>query len=111
MNVIFYRSPSGREPVREFFGDLSIDDRAALADALTAIREHGFRAPGIVFRQIRGKLWEFRILGSISSRVFYVTVHGPMMVLLHAYKKQGQKAPPREIAVAERRLKEVEHEK
>ena len=29
------------------------------------------------------------------------------MVLLHAYKKQGQKAPPRELEVARRRLKEI----
>jgi len=39
--------------------------------------------------------------------VFYVVVSGPTMVLLHAYKKQGRKAPPREIAVAEQRMREV----
>ncbi len=110
MNVIFYRSSSGREPVRDYFEELSIPDRAALADALIAIREHGFDAPGIAFRKIRGKLWEFRIIGGVSSRVFYVLVDGPMMVLLHAYKKQSQKAPVREIAVAEKRLKEVQRE-
>jgi phage-related protein len=29
------------------------------------------------------------------------------MVLLHAYKKQAQKTPAREIDLAERRMKEV----
>jgi phage-related protein len=29
------------------------------------------------------------------------------MILLHAYKKQSQKAPAREVALAERRMREV----
>jgi phage-related protein len=45
-----------------------------------------------------------------SHRVFYVVVNGPMIVLLHSYKKQSQKAPTREIKIAERRMKEVLHE-
>ena len=40
-------------------------------------------------------------------RVFYVVIVGPTMVLLHAYKKQGQKAPRGEIQVAQARMKEV----
>lgn len=110
MNVVFYKTSSGREPVRDYFAELSVDDRAAFADSLSAIQEHGFDAPGIAFRQLRKKLWEFRVQGTISSRVFYVTVAGPTMVLLHTYKKQGQKAPAREIAVAENRMTEVLHE-
>ncbi len=30
-----------------------------------------------------------------------------MLILLHAYKKQSQKAPTKEIAIAEKRLLEV----
>jgi phage-related protein len=33
-----------------------------------------------------------------------------MMVLLHAYKKKGRKAPVKEIETAIRRMKEVLHE-
>jgi len=29
------------------------------------------------------------------------------MILLHAYKKQSQKAPKKEIEIAEKRMKEV----
>jgi phage-related protein len=42
-----------------------------------------------------------------AARVFYVVVTGPEVVLLHAYKKQGQKAPRKEIETAERRMEEV----
>jgi phage-related protein len=37
-------------------------------------------------------------------------VVGPMMVLLHSYKKEKNKAPIGEIKIAERRMKEVLHE-
>jgi phage-related protein len=55
-------------------------------------------------------LWEFYIEAGASHRIFYVVVNGPMIVLLHSYKKQNQKAPTREIKIAERRMKEVLHE-
>ncbi|MBI4212406.1 MAG: type II toxin-antitoxin system RelE/ParE family toxin [Deltaproteobacteria bacterium] len=40
-------------------------------------------------------------------RVFYVTIKQEEIVLLHAYKKQGQKLPLREREVALRRMKEI----
>ena len=110
MQIIFYRTPTGQEPVRKYLSGLSLRDRAAAADVLDAIREHGLRAPGVRFKQIRGKLWEFYIEAGASHRIFYIVVNGPMMVLLHGYKKQSQKAPAREIKIAERRIKEVLHE-
>ncbi len=51
-----------------------------------------------------GKLWELKVS---RHRIFYVLVMGPEMVLLHAYKKQGRKAPRGEIDLAKTRLKEV----
>ena len=110
MQIIFYRKPSGQEPVREYVSGLPLRDRAAAADALDAIREHGLHAPGVRFKQIRGKLWEFYVEAGASHRIFYVVITGPMMVLLHSYKKQSQKAPAREIKIAEHRMKEVLHE-
>ncbi|MBN2362355.1 MAG: type II toxin-antitoxin system RelE/ParE family toxin [Deltaproteobacteria bacterium] len=41
------------------------------------------------------------------QRVFYVVVVGPVAVLLHAYNKQSQRAPGREIETAERRMSDV----
>ena len=36
--------------------------------------------------------------------MFYVTVHSKTLVLLHAYKKQSQKAPKKEIEIAEKEM-------
>jgi phage-related protein len=51
-----------------------------------------------------GKLWEVKIG---SHRVFYVIMEKEEMVLLHAYKKQGQKLPVKERDIAIRRMKEL----
>ena len=61
MRIIFYRKPSGQEPVRDYLLGLPLRDRAATADVLDAIRGYGLYAPGVRFKQIRGKLWEFYI--------------------------------------------------
>lgn len=110
MQIVFYRTQTGREPVREYLSGLALLDRAAIADVLDAIQEHGLDAPGVRFKQIRGKLWEFHVEAGASHRIFYVVVTVQMMVLLHGYKKQSQKAPKKEIKVAERRMKEVLYE-
>ena len=51
-----------------------------------------------------GGLWEIKV---DAQRVFYVLIGGPTVVLLHAYRKQGQKAPRRELDVARERMKQV----
>ena len=76
--------------MREYLSGLPLRDRAAAADVLDEIREHGLQAPGVRFKQIREKLWEFYVEAGASYRIFHVTVTGPMMVLLHAYKKKAK---------------------
>jgi phage-related protein len=56
MRIIFYRTPTGQEPVRDYLSSLPLRDRAAVADVLDAIREYGLHAPGVRFKQIKGKL-------------------------------------------------------
>jgi phage-related protein len=102
MLVTFYETARGDRPVEEYIDDLSAKEAAKVLDALAAIEAHGMEV--VVTRQIKGKLWELKVS---ATRVFYVLVTGPEVVLLHAYKKQGQKARLKEIETAERRMKEV----
>jgi len=81
------------------------DDRAErVLSAIADIELHGLDSSEIVARKIDSKLWELKFP---MERVFYVVIAGPEMILLHAYKKQGQRAPPRELEVARKRMKEV----
>jgi phage-related protein len=51
-------------------------------------------------RSVEG-LWELR---AGAGRIFYVAYTGRRFILLHAYYKKSQKAPPQEIETAQRRL-------
>jgi phage-related protein len=110
MGVVFFESRSGRCYVEEFLRGLSLQDRAAAAvlAVLADIEELGFEALGCRFRQIGGKLWEIKIRApGTGYRIFYVTLSGGTLILLHAYKKKSRKAPPKEIKIALKRMKEV----
>lgn len=104
MDVRFYRAASGRKPVGEYMRALDSRERAKLTEAFADLAEKGLEGSGVSRRHIQGKLWEVRVS---AQRAFYVMVRGPVMVVLHAYKKEGQKAPPAEIATAISRMKEV----
>ncbi len=108
MKVRFYQKDNGKQPVAEFLQELPTDDRARIVACLQNVEKLGFDSPRVIFRQIRGQLWEIKIKTHRSGyRLFYVCVKGSRIVLLHAYKKQSQKAPRKEIEVAEKRMLEV----
>jgi phage-related protein len=109
MNIVFYiKKNSNKCPVKEFIEKLQTKDRAKVLACLKNIEELGFDCPRVQFRQIKGRLWEIKIISaSAGYRIFYVCLTANKMVLLHAYKKQSQKAPKNEIETAEQRMCEV----
>lgn len=55
-----------------------------------------------------GGLFELRIKASEGiARVFYCTVANHRIVMLHQFVKKTDRTPPRELAVARRRMKEI----
>ena len=104
MRLRYYRNSAGRQPVAEYVETLAWPERAALAALFEEIASRGLEARGISFRQIEGKLWEIR---AGAHRVFYVLLTRSEMILLHAYRKQSQKAPARHLEIARRRSEEV----
>jgi phage-related protein len=44
---------------------------------------------------------------TLSHRIFYAAVVKGEIVLLHAYQKKSQKAPKKEIDLAQKRMKEI----
>jgi phage-related protein len=43
------------------------------------------------------------------ARVFYCTIMGKSIVMLHQFIKKTDKTPPKELAIARRRLKEIKN--
>ena len=57
-----------------------------------------------------GGLFELRLKGAEGiARVFYCTLVGRRIVMLHGFVKKTQKTPPRERRIAEARLKEIKN--
>jgi phage-related protein len=106
MQLLFYTKENGRSPVIEEIDSLPVQASATVYELLDGIEKNGFNAVRVEFRQLEGKLWEIkmRLPQSGAYRIFYGMVRKDTMMLLHAYKKQTQKAPTRELQTALNRL-------
>lgn len=108
LKVTFAAAASGRSYFEKFLQDLSTQDRAVILSVFRDIQFHGLEAKGCAFRQLDRKLWELKVRAPTGGyRFFYVMLTADHLHVLHSYKKQGQKAPPKELAVAKKRLKEI----
>lgn len=106
MKIVFYGKK--KRPVVDFIEQLALKDQVKILACLKNVEELGFDCPRVEFRQIAGKLWEIKIRSlNAGYRIFYAAIQRRTLVLLHAYKKQSQKAPKKEIEIAEKRLMEV----
>ena len=99
----FYRSGSGREPVREWLKSLGPEDRKVIGED---IKEVEFSWPiGIpLVRSLGRELWEVRSSlrqGRIARVIFCVADR--RMVLLHGFVKKSRKTPQRDIELALKR--------
>lgn len=107
--LVYYETGRGDQPVRSFLDKLSSQERARVLDALDDLVEFGTALSMPDVRAMQGTpLWELRIRGRIQHRVFYVSMQGRRLLLLHAFTKKTQKTPSREIQTALRRLAEYQ---
>jgi phage-related protein len=105
---MFWRSASGREPVRDWLNELSDADRRIAGRDLAKV-QFGWPVGLPLCRPLAGGLWELRL--TLSSRrevrVFF-GFHDGMLVALHAIVKKTQKTPADELALARQRLKDLQ---
>lgn len=108
MEVLFYKSASGRSPIRIFIEDQPEEDQARILNVLDEIENHGFAAARVTFKPIEGKLWEikFHSVGG-GYRILYITVSSNSIVWLHLFKKKTQKTPMKDLKIARSRMKEI----
>lgn len=105
--AFFYALSSGREPVREWLLELSVEDRKIVGED---IKDVEFAWPiGMPLCRSLGKgLWEVRsnLTQSRIARVVFCE-EGGRMVLLHAFIKKTQKTPAADLELALKRKKEI----
>jgi len=101
----FYRSDSGREPLREWLKGLDLTDRRTLGEDIKDV-EFSWPIGMPLVRSLGSELWEVRsnlVRGRIA-RVIFCVADGHM-VLLHAFIKKTQRTPKADIDLAVRRMK------
>jgi len=87
-----------------------VDVLADYARLIELLAEHGpsLRLP--YSRAFGDGLFELRARGhSGFGRAFYCFLVGKRVVILHAFVKKSQQAPDRELKLARKRFKEVQH--
>ena len=108
--LVFYRSSSDREPVREWLKALDAPDRHAIGQDLMRAQ---WRWPvGMPLCRPMGQgLWEIRteLPSNRIARVLLCLDEG-VLVALHAFIKKSQQTPDHELKVARKRMKEVRNE-
>ena len=106
-SIVFYKDHRGKCPPLEFIEELPVMEQAKIRNALRLLQEFGTNLSMPHAKPIQGKLWELRPGG---IRLFYFAYIEQQFVILHGYRKQSQKAPVGEIAIALRRMQELMEE-
>ncbi|MGH9533452.1 MAG: type II toxin-antitoxin system RelE/ParE family toxin [Terriglobales bacterium] len=101
----FYRSATGREPVREWLKGLDPADRRVIGEDIKDV-EFSWPIGMPLARSLGRGIWEVRSSlprGRIARVLFCVEQDG--IVLLHGFMKKTQKTPPKDLDLAVRRGK------
>ncbi len=106
LEVRFFRSDSGNEPVRDWFKELSPADRKTIGEDIKTV-QYGWPLGMPLVRKLDKDLWEIRIhLHDRIARVLY-TVSDNVIVLLHGFIKKSQSTPKADLQLALKRLRSI----
>ena len=103
LQVRFYRTEAGNEPVREWLKMLPPDEKKIIGDDLKTA-QYGWPLGMPLIRKLEPGLWEARSrLHDRIARVIF-TVEGDTLVLLHGLIKKSEKMPQQDLQLTRQRL-------
>ena len=105
LNVVFYQTDSGNEPVRDWLKALPKEDCKIIgADILTI--QYAWPVGKPLVDHLAEGIWEVRSrLDNRIARTLFAVVDQEI-VLLHGFIKKSQKTPTDELALANKRKKQ-----
>jgi phage-related protein len=105
--VVFYRTAAGAEPVRDWLRSLPAEDRRTMGTDLATLQV-GWPIGMPLCRSLGAGLWEVRstLSNNRIARLLFFAEKGRIGVV-HGFIKKTQKTPPAEIALAQKRMKEM----
>ena len=107
MDVVFYRTDSGDEPVRDWLKGLEKAEKRIIGGDIKTV-QYGWPLGMPVVRKLEQGLWEIRSrLDKRIARVLF-TIQDNTMVLLHGFIKKSQKIAKAELVLARQRKTRLE---
>lgn len=98
------------EAVRLDVAVLPLDMRARYVAYTERMKQFGANLGMPHTRAMGSGLFELRLKGADGiARVFYCVVYERRIVMLHSFIKKTQATPKRELEIARRRKKEIDH--
>jgi phage-related protein len=105
LRVVFFRTLTGAEPVREWLKELARSDRKTIGEDIKTV-QFGWPIGLPLVRKLDTELWEVRSrLQRRIARVIF-SIQGDLMILLHGFVKKSQKTPAADLSTARNRLKQ-----
>lgn len=104
LEVRFYRTDNGTEPVRDWLRGLPAIDRKRIGEDIKTV-QYGWPLGMPLVRKMDKDLWEVRIhLHDRIARILF-TVQDSMIVLLNGFIKKSQATPKSELQLAKNRMR------
>lgn len=105
--IIIYETKRGEKPVDEFIKKQQPRGQSKIVHNIGLLQNYG-NMLGMPHSKLLGKgLYELRIRGKEEIRIFYCFMQNQTIYLLHAFKKQTQETPVKELNLALKRKQEV----
>ena len=106
LNVVFYRTASENEPVRDWLRSLTREEKKTIGEDIKTV-QFGWPLGMPLIRKLESNLWEVRShLMNRIARVVFTIIDGNM-VLVHGFIKKSQKTPLDDINLAKKRIAEI----
>lgn len=103
--IEFYEPSSGRVPLEKYIKGISKRDQAQIVHVIELLEKEGFNLLSTKFMdKITNELYELRIKGEQLHRILLFFWTGSGFILVHAFTKQTNKTPSKEIQLAEERM-------
>jgi phage-related protein len=104
LSVAFFRTETGREPVRQWLKSLVREERRIIGEDIKCV-QFGWPLGMPLVSKLDKNLWEVRSrLPGRIARVLFTAGEG-QMVLLHGFIKKSRKTPKEELELAKTRLR------
>lgn len=101
--IVFYETPGGEQPAREFLLSLEPKMRAKMLRTIEIVGQNGPALREPYSKALEDGIFELRAkVGSDISRVLYFFFVGKTIVLTNGFVKKTQKTPEKEKKLAKK---------